>query len=38
MRQAANAAENVLSGQLTDEQIDFVGRLSNANVPAADIA
>ncbi|KIM72316.1 hypothetical protein PILCRDRAFT_742732 [Piloderma croceum F 1598] len=37
-RQAANSAENVPSAQLTDEQIDFVGRLSSANVPATDIA
>jgi hypothetical protein len=38
MRQAANAAENVPSAELTDEQIDFVSRLSGANVPATDIA
>jgi hypothetical protein len=25
-------------GQLTDEQIDFVGRLSSVNVPVTDIA
>lgn len=38
MRQAANAAENESSAELTDEQIDFVSRLSSANVPATDIA
>jgi hypothetical protein len=35
---STDAPENVTDPQLTDEQIDFVGRLSSVNVPAMDIA
>jgi len=35
---AANASRNRPNAQLTDEQIDFVSRLSSADVPATDIA
>jgi len=39
MRSATSAAANVpLAAQLTDEQIDFVGRLSSVNIPVTDIA
>jgi hypothetical protein len=37
MRPAATVPEHVLNAQLTDEQIDLLGRLSSANVPPTDI-
>jgi hypothetical protein len=38
MRSANTALENVRNAELTDDQIDFVGRLSSVNMSTAEIA